>query len=340
VFRNRLYYSVKPLIPWSVRMAVRRWFALRQRVQYREVWPILPGSERPPVGWPGWPDRKQFALVLTHDIEGPAGVKKVKLLAELEMRFGFRSSFNFTPQGDYAVPAELRDWLVSRGFEVGVHDLKHDGKLYRSHARFKKHAMTINQYLANWGAVGFRSGFMLRNLDWHHDLNIQYDASTFDTDPFEPQPDGANTIFPFWIPNPNRNNTLFPTADLRPPSSDSPRPGYVELPYTLPQDSTLFFLLKQTDWNIWRKKLDWLAQYGGMALLNVHPDYLDFDGSKKQKTYPASYYSDFLKWVQTSYAGSFLNALPCEVASYYAKLHLSCLRNLPCSGALPDKGGL
>ena len=31
-------------------------------------------------------------------------------------------------------------------------------------------------------------------------LNIAYDASTFDTDPFEPQPDGVNTIFPFWVP--------------------------------------------------------------------------------------------------------------------------------------------
>jgi hypothetical protein len=25
--------------------------------------------------------------------------------------------------------------------------------------------------------------------------------STFDTDPFEPQPDGMGTIFPFWVPN-------------------------------------------------------------------------------------------------------------------------------------------
>ena len=46
---------------------------------------------------------------------------------------------------------------------------------------------------------------MLRNLDWLHDLDVQYDASTFDTDPFEPQPDGRHTMFPFRVPRPNDN---------------------------------------------------------------------------------------------------------------------------------------
>jgi hypothetical protein len=49
---------------------------------------------------------------------------------------------------------------------------------------------------------------MLRNLDWLHDLDVQYDASTFDTDPFEPQPDGRHTMFPFWMPRPNDNCLL------------------------------------------------------------------------------------------------------------------------------------
>ena len=57
--------------------------------------------------------------------------------------------------------------------------------------------------MREWNAVGFRSGFMHHNLDWLHDLEVSYDSSTFDTDPFEPQPDGANTIFPFWVPGPN-----------------------------------------------------------------------------------------------------------------------------------------
>ena len=41
---------------------------------------------------------------------------------------------------------------------------------------------------------------MLHNLVWLRDLDILYDASTFDTDPFEPQPEGMETIFPFWVP--------------------------------------------------------------------------------------------------------------------------------------------
>ena len=38
---------------------------------------------------------------------------------------------------------------------------------------------------------------MHHNLDWISELEIDYDMSTFDTDPFEPMPQGAGTIFPF-----------------------------------------------------------------------------------------------------------------------------------------------
>src|SRR5205814_4335569 len=189
------YYRFKPHIPWRLRMAVRRWLARRKLAKCRDVWPIKPGSEKPPLGWQGWPEGKQFAVVLTHDVEGPRGLARVKQLAELEMALGFRSSFNFVPEGDYRVPKELREWLTKNGFEVGIHDLYHDGKLYASRDAFRKHARKINHYLKEWDAVGFRSAFMMRNLDWLQELNIEYDCSTFDTDPFEPQPDGVNTIF-------------------------------------------------------------------------------------------------------------------------------------------------
>ena len=116
-----------------------------------------------------------------------------------EAKLGFRSSFNFIPEGPYQVAKELRDELDANGFEVGVHDLHHDGKLYSSRSEFASNARRINSYLKEWGALGFRAGFMLHNLEWLHDLEAQYDASTFDTDPFEPQPEGRNTIFPFWV---------------------------------------------------------------------------------------------------------------------------------------------
>jgi len=332
VLFNRLYYRVKPLIPWSARMAIRRFWAVRKRARTGDIWPIYPGSEQPPPGWPGWPEGRQFAFVLTHDVEGPQGLARVQELAELEMSLGFRSAFNFIPEGTYRVPAELRAWLTSHGFEVGVHDLRHDGHLFRCRRDFVRHAARINAYLRDWGAVGFRSGFMLHQLDWLHDLQIQYDASTFDTDPFEPQPFGRHTLFPFWVP---AENSPAPTSDARKTSaatgeqSPSPgiasaspplaRPGYLELPYTLPQDSTLFLLFRERTPALWWRKLDWIAQHGGMALVNVHPDYLQFpDQPATARTFPVDHYTALLRHVRDRHAGRYWHALPRELAAYAA----------------------
>ena len=232
----------------------------------------MPGSEHPPENWPGWPEGKKFALILTHDVESKTGLNRCRSLMQLELDLGFRSSFNFIPEGSYRVPAELREELTTSGFEVGIHDLKHDGCLFFSRRNFKRRAVRINGYAREWGASGFRSGFMLRNLDWLHDLDVQYDASTFDTDPFEPQPHGRHTIFPFWVPNPNGDPISYQRSAIKSSSN-----GYVELPYTLPQDFTLFVLLQEKTPEIWMRKLDWIARHGGMALVDVHPDYLCFD---------------------------------------------------------------
>jgi hypothetical protein len=299
VIRNRLYYGIKPLLPAFVRLRIRRWFALGKRRKVGDVWPILPGSGRPPDGWPGWPKGKKFAFVLTHDVEGPDGVAKCRQLMALEAQWGFRSSFNFIPEGDYRVTRELREELTRNGFEVGVHDLRHDGKLFWSRQTFAANASRINHYLKEWGAVGFRAGFMLHNLDWLADLEIQYDASTFDTDPFEPQPDGVDTIFPFWKE----------CADGR---------GYVELPYTLPQDSTLFLMLGEVDPNIWLRKLDWIASHGGMALVNVHPDYVDFNSETGNlRQYPVRFYSDLLDYVIKRYDGIYWGCRPKDLTEWY-----------------------
>ncbi len=160
---NRFYFRLKPLIPRPIRLGVRRWFVLQKRRQVKDVWP---GSERAPTAWPGWPNGKKFALVLTHDVESERGVENCYRLGELERRFGFRSSFNFVPEGGYEVPSVLRSWLSERGFEVGVHDLHHDGQLYSSREQFNRKVQRINQVLKEWDAVSFRSGYMLRNLEW------------------------------------------------------------------------------------------------------------------------------------------------------------------------------
>jgi len=273
----------------------------------------MPTSERVPDDWLGWPDGKQFALVLTHDVEGKAGLDKCRELMRLEQELGFRSSFNFIPEGNYKVPSELRDELARNGFEVGIHDLKHDGRLFLSRREFGRKATRINRYLRDWNAAGFRSAFMLHKLDWLHELSIQYDASTFDTDPFEPQPEGRHTIFPFWVPAPAaRKSGANPTAGML-------RAGYVELPYTLPQDFTLFLLLREQTPNIWLQKVDWIARHGGMALVNVHPDYLCFDGATpKAMEYPSTHYKALLEYVSRHYKGLFWNTTPRNVAQFFA----------------------
>ena len=141
---------------------------------------------------------------------------------------------------------------------------------------------------------------MFHNLDWIHALDVSYDASTFDTDPFEPQPDGVGTIFPFWV---QRNGSR----------------GYVELPYTLPQDSTLFLLLQEKTIDVWTKKLDWIAEHGGMVLVNVHPDYIDFAGNGKSSEFSAELYEGLLKYVASRYRDTCWFALPRDVAKFVAQ---------------------
>lgn len=295
---RRLYYGVKPFIPWTARMALRRVLARRTLRRSGDVWPILPSSSRPPAGWRGWPEGKSFAFILTHDVEDRVGLSQVETLARLEMEEGFRSSFNFVPEGDYRVGSALRNWLIENGFEVGVHGLYHDGKLYSSQAVFETRAKKINEYLREWDARGFRSPLMHHNLEWIHQLDIDYDASTFDTDPFEPQPDGVGTVFPYWISRPDGG-------------------GYAELPYTLVQDSTLFNVLQRRDIQTWTTKAEWTAAQGGMVLLNSHPDYMDFAGTGLDpRQYPMHLYRDFLRAVKSRFAGAYWHALPCEVADW------------------------
>jgi len=279
-------------------MGMRRMVARRKRDAFKSVWPINEAAGQRPDNWRGWPNEKQFALVLTHDVESAGGLTKCLRLMELERRLGFRSSFNFIPEGDYSVPPEMRQILSENGFEVGVHDLRHDGKLYWRRNDFMQSARSINNYLRNWKASGFRAAFMLHDRERLHHLDIEYDASTFDTDPFEPQPDGANTIFPFWI-------------------SDGNGGGYVELPYTLPQDSTLFLVLDEKSPEIWKTKLDWLVERGGMALLNVHPDYIGFRKKLEACEYPAAWYEEFLLDIRERYTGRFWNPLPRELAHWF-----------------------
>ena len=294
----KIYYTIKFLFPRQLQILLRRYFIQRKLSKYAYIWPIDKNACKPPEGWSGWPGGKQFALVLTHDVETTKGLCKCYKLAEIDERMGFRSSFNFVTS-DYEVPSVLRQHPNNRGFEVGIHGLHHNNNPFRSESIFRKQAIAVNNYLKEWGSVGFRSPSMYHDLELLHHLDIEYDASTFDTDPFEPQPDGTGTIFPFWVPN-----------------KDCQR-GYVELPYTLPQDFLLFILMQEKNIDIWKKKLDRIVDHGGMALLIAHPDYMSFGKSSRKDEYPIKYYKEFLGYIKSKYEGKYWHALPKDVSRFW-----------------------
>ena len=145
---------------------------------------------------------------------------------------------------------------------------------------------------------------MLHNLSWIGELDIDYDMSTYDVDPFEPQSCGLGRIFPLWVQPPNDT-----------------RPGFVELPYTIAQDFTVFILLGEKNNAIWRKKLDWIAEKGGMALIKTHPDYMSFNPlDRRIDRYPVEFYTDFLDYVNSRYGNEFWLAHPSAVGKFWRGL--------------------
>jgi len=295
------YYYIKPIVPRRFQIFSRRVIARYKRTAVKNIWPIHPGAAWQPAAWTGWPDHKRFALILSHDVDTARGRDRTINLMEMERALGFKSSFNFVAQ-DYQVPTSLLENLRESGFEVGLHGLRHDGKLFSAKKVFYESLPRINHFLRKWGAVGFHSPSTHRNLDWIADLNIEYDSSTFDTDPFEPQPDGMKTIFPIWITNRSKTH------------------GYVEFPYTLPQDHGLFVILQEKNNRIWKEKLDWIAEHGGMVFLNTHPDYMNFGAGRcSLEEYPAGLYREFLEYIRARYDGRFWHALPRDAARFWKR---------------------
>jgi len=296
-----IYYDVKPFIPRRIQISLRRAIAARKRKRKKDVWPVHARAAENPKGWNGWPDQKKFALVLNHDVDTIKGLHHCEKLMRIEMQLGLRSSFNFVPE-DYPTPSALRKKLTESGFELGVHGLRHDGKHFANQAAFYMRAPRINHYLKEWGTAGFTSPSMLRNFRLMAELNIEHGCSTFDTDPFEPQSDGVETMFPFYVTN------------------DGGTKSYIELPYTLPQDHCIFIILKEKDNHIWKEKLDWVAGNGGMALLNTHPDYMNFGMNRVSfEEYPANFYIDFLVHIKEKYGGEYWHVLPSEMAHFWKK---------------------
>jgi peptidoglycan/xylan/chitin deacetylase (PgdA/CDA1 family) len=254
----KLYYRLRPLIPLAMRQWLQRgrnqaievpkgWYL--QSGFMRDLWAVVKRDPHASHLHP-WPNDFRIAAVLTHDVETRAGMESVDELATLEERYGLRSAWNFVPHKYTVDPGLLRD-LKQRGHETGVHGYNHDGRLFESRRTFQRRAVAINRAITDFGCRGFRAPMVHRNLQWMQDLEIDYDASCFDCDPFQAMPGGVGGVWPFICGR------------------------FVELPYTLPQDHTLLVSLGETSPRIWIEKFAFLRRLAGMAMLITHPDYLD-----------------------------------------------------------------
>lgn len=297
---RRAYYAVKPLLPRGLTTRLRGLHRGVAEKGFALGWPSEPRFARFLYSAAGhlararglrllphvclWPEGRRFAFVLTHDIETAAGQRFASRVADLDQRLGFRSSFNFVAEG-YPLDRGLIDELRSRGFEIGVHGCRHDGKLFSSHRTFTAQAARINRHLEQLGATGFRSPLTHRHPAWMQQLDIEYDSSFFDTDPYEPMPGGVMALWPFRIGR------------------------FIELPYTLAQDHTLASVLRQTSPKLWLEKLEVIRSFGGMALLNTHPDYL-------RRPNLWTLYERFLETMSDSSA-EYWHALPAVAARWW-----------------------
>lgn len=196
-----------------------------------------------------YPDHYDSVTVLTHDVETQKGFDYIPEVMALEARYGFKSSWNVVPH-KYRLHDDIMAHIKEEGHEVGIHGYNHDGRLFISKREFDRRVPYINEALERYGAVGFRAPMVHRQLEWFQQLDIEYDASCFDCDPYQPFPGGCGSIWPFKAGK------------------------FIELPYTLLQDHALFYLLEENSAEIWINKIAWLNKNHGVILALTHPDYL------------------------------------------------------------------
>lgn len=228
-----------------------------------------------------YPENSKFAILLTHDVENFRGFEFIPEIINVEKKYGFKSSWNLVPY-KYPISQDVIDYINQSGGEIGIHGYNHDGRLYYNQEIFLSRVPKINKALKTYNSSGFRSPMVHRNLKWLQELDIEYDMSCFDYDPFQPFPGGTGCIWPFIVGK------------------------FVELPYTLPQDHTLFYVIKVKNIDIWKRKTDWLITNKGMILALTHPDYLMEKDNLK-------YYEELLRYLNNLEGG--WRCLPREMTS-------------------------
>jgi peptidoglycan/xylan/chitin deacetylase (PgdA/CDA1 family) len=299
------FYRVKRVIPRGVQVRARRALMRWQGQPTFPRWPLdegvarllgmyaasLPaqnGRQELAFRW-FWPSGSRAAFILSHDVESREGVRLAVELADLEEALGFRSAFNFG--GWYEVdPGVLRE-LGSRGFEIGLHGIAHDRSLFSSRQEFDRQLPLLRSLAERFGASGFRSPATHRVFDWLAELPVEYDGTVPHSDPYEPQPGGCCSIWPFFV------------GDV------------VELPYTLPQDHTLLTLLGHRTPKLWLDTAAAIEARSGLVHCVSHPDpgYLG-DADKRH------IYAEFLQGMRDH--DGVWHALPVEVARWWRRRDL------------------
>jgi len=273
----RAYYLIRPLLSVAVRKRLHKWH-LRDwdRLTFPH-WPVdttvdqmfeqtmllslrAQAVEGIPFVW-FWPEGATSCAIMTHDVETEMGLRSCSYLMDTADAFGIKASFQIIPEQRYEVHADLLQSIRQRGFEVGVHDLNHDGRLFRDKEEFLRRAIKINSYRDRFGASGFRAGVLYRRQSWFDALDFSYDMSVPNVAHLDPQRGGCCTVMPFFVGK------------------------ILELPVTTTQDYTLFNILHDYSIDLWKKQVHLIMEKHGLISFIVHPDYVG--GSRERTVYEA-----------------------------------------------------
>ncbi len=263
---ERLYYQVRPYLGVGVRkhlqkVRLRGW----DRIPFPQ-WPVdrsvdmlmeraiaavlkTRRASSVPFVW-FWPDAAPACGMTTHDVEGQAGLDFCDELMDIDDSYAIKSAFQLIPQGRESDWRRTASRLRQRGFEVNLHDLNHDGRLFADRAAFLGHAKRINDYTREFGCDGFRSGAMYREQDWFEAFDFAYDMSVPNVAHLEPQRGGCCTVMPYFVG------------------------GVLELPLTLAQDYSLFHILDDYSIDLWKEQCRTITEHHGLISVITHPDYL------------------------------------------------------------------
>lgn len=261
-----LYYFVRPLMPVSLRRHLQK-IHLRgwDKLSFPR-WPVdcsadtllenllllslqQSGADGIPFIW-FWPEGHSACALMTHDVETEIGRDFCPTLMSLDESYGIPASMQVIPEKRYGVTPQFLDSLRSRGFEVVIHDLNHDGHLYRSREQFLERAAKINEYRLKFGAEGFRAAVLYRKQVWYDALQFSFDMSVPNVAHLDPQRGGCCTIMPYFL------------GDI------------VELPVTTIQDYSLFSILRDYSTSIWQKQTEIILARHGLMSFIIHPDYV------------------------------------------------------------------